>query len=457
MDCWNHAGSIDDHNIKDQVMDFVVILGGGESGVGTALLAKKEGIKVFVSDYGVIKEHFKKELTKNKIRFEEGGHDFEIIRKASTVVKSPGIPEKAEIVQKIRKESTEIISEIEFGFRFCSSRIIGITGSNGKTTTTSLIYHLMKSSGVNVEVCGNIGKSFARVLAEQEKADWYVIEISSFQLDDIKSFRPDIGILLNITADHLDRYEYKLENYALSKCRIAANQTHEDVLIYNANDRLIENYFNELSHTNRLISIEVSERENEALTTSQGYIFDMMKFPLSGKHNVFNAKCSIEAALEAGVSKEDVQMHLNTFQNVAHRLETVAAINGVLYVNDSKATNVDAVYYALDAYDENIIWIAGGTDKGNDYSQIKDLVNEKVKTLICLGIDNQKLLNYFSGTLQNIKETQDINEAVELASKEADLGDVVLLSPACASFDLFQNYEHRGQQFKQAVFRLLNP
>lgn len=436
-------------------MENIVILGAGESGVGAALLAKKNNKKVFLSEYGKINEKFKSELENNAIDFEEGGHSFDKIDQATLIIKSPGIPEKAPIIKHIRKQNIELISEIEFAYQFCEAKIIAITGSNGKTTTTLLTHHILLESNVSVGLGGNVGRSFARVLAEDEKKDFYVIELSSFQLDDIKEFKADIAMILNITADHLDRYEYKIENYAASKCRIAENQTKNDILIYNGQDAGVLKYLDIENSHQRLISIEISNKENTSLLTSNEQKIDITNYKLKGQHNVFNALCAVEATIAVGVSIENIETALTTFSNAAHRLEKVARIDDVLYVNDSKATNVDSVYYALDAFEESIVWIAGGTDKGNDYSQILPLVKDKVKALICLGVDNSKLLDYFTPHVKNIEETQDIKKALEISRQLAEKNDVVLLSPACASFDLFNNYIHRGELFKKAVFSLV--
>jgi len=436
-------------------MEKIIILGAGESGVGAALLAKKNNLNVFVSEYGEINKEFKSELQKGAINFEEDGHSLDRIMQATLIIKSPGIPENAQIVKHIRKQNIKMISEIEFAYTYCCGKIIAITGSNGKTTTTLITHHILKESNISVGLGGNVGRSFARVLAEDERKDIYVIELSSFQLDDIKTFRADIAMLLNITADHLDRYEYKIENYAASKCRIAENQNKNDILIYNDQDSGVLKYLDVENNDQRLIAIRISNKGNKSLLTSNGENIDITNFKLKGQHNVFNALCAIEAAIAVDVSIENIERALSTFLNAEHRLEKVARINDVLYVNDSKATNVDSVYFALDAFEESIIWIAGGTDKGNDYSQILPLVKDKVKALICLGVDNSKLLDYFTPHVKNIEETQDIEKALLISSQLAESNDVVLLSPACASFDLFNNYIHRGELFKKAVFSLV--
>jgi UDP-N-acetylmuramoylalanine--D-glutamate ligase len=432
----------------------IVVLGAGESGIGAALLAKYKNESVFVSEYGSIKEGYKAELNTNGIKYEESGHSDEKILNADLIIKSPGIPETAPIIQKIRNQNIELISEIEYGYRNCSARIIGITGSNGKTTTTLLTHHILSETNKRVTVCGNIGKSFARVLSEGKEYDYYVVEISSFQLDDCIDFRPDIALLLNITPDHLDRYNDSINKYAQSKYKIAANQNEEDVFIYNDDD-LLTNEFLSSRELNQLLIPVKSKYIKQPLLMSNGDTIDISKLKLKGRHNAFNASCASEVALQIGLAPNQIEAAMMSFSNAQHRLEKVARINEILFVNDSKATNVDSVLYALDAFDEKLVWIAGGKDKGNDYSELMSLVQEKVHTLICLGVDNSKLLDVFTPVIKNIEETQDVIEAVEIANRYADAGDVVLLSPACASFDLFNNYEHRGELFKKAVFSLI--
>ncbi len=437
-------------------MDFesVAIIGGGESGIGTALLARNKEKKVFLSEYGTLKEPFRLELIENNIPFEEKGHSFEKLKKFDIVVKSPGVSDDVEIVKKLRDFGKDIISEIEFGYYFTEVPIIGITGSNGKTTTTGLIYHLLKEAGVNALVGGNIGKSFARLVCENSKCDVYVLELSSFQLDGIRTFRPSIAVLLNITPDHLDRYQYKFENYILSKLRIVMNQKAGDLFIYNGDDASINDYFNKGQASQKLQVIRKENYKSTSLSTESGELFDISKTNLKGLHNRFNALCAIEAVKRFGLSFDSIENGLKTFVNVPHRLEMVAEINGVEYINDSKATNVDSVYYALEAMEGKVIWIAGGTDKGNDYSPIMDLVKSKVQYLICLGLDNSKLKLVFGNVLKDIFETQSTREAVVMANRLAQNGEKVLLSPACASFDLFNNYEHRGNVFKEEVNKL---
>jgi len=454
LDCKYSFSSVYNNYFENQIiLKRVVILGAGESGVGAALLAKQEGYEVFVSDRGSIKENYKKELTEHTISFEEGKHTIEKIFKASVIIKSPGIPDKVDLIKQLKKKGIEVISEIEFAARHTKAYIIGITGSNGKTTTTKLTHHLLKTAGLNAGVGGNIGYSFSRLLTESPK-DIYVLELSSFQLDGIVDFRPDLSILLNITPDHLDRYEYKMENYIQSKFRIILNHQLSDTFIFNAEDENITDYMNEHTCMQKLIPIKETYFSDGKINIDKQRIFDMSDCSLKGPHNLFNSTCAIQAALKVGALPKAIQEGLNNFVNAPHRLELVATINGVDYINDSKATNVDSVYVALKAMTKSVIWIAGGTDKGNDYSAIEPFVQEKVKALICMGVDNSKLIENFSPVLKNIEETKSVAEAVERASVYAEDGDVILLSPACASFDLFKNYIDRGDQFREAVLQL---
>ena len=434
----------------------VVILGAGESGVGAALLAQKNDYEIFVSDFGQIGKDFKKELNANKIAFEEGKHTEEKIFDADLIIKSPGIPDKVPVIQESLKRGINIISEIEFAAKYTKAKIIAITGSNGKTTTTNLTYHLLKAAGIDVGLGGNIGFSFARLLAQRKHHAFYVLELSSFQLDNIQAFRPDIAILLNITPDHMDRYDYKLSNYIQSKFRIMMNQQAGDLFIYNISDVNINQ-----SMSGRRIKMDtVPVRQHAFFETEkievEGHTFKMSKCSLKGPHNYFNATCAITAALKVGVAPKLIQKALATFQNDPHRLEVVANINGIEFINDSKATNVDAVYYALLAMVKPIVWIVGGIDKGNDYSLIQPLVKEKVKAIVCLGADNTKLFAAFQETINKIMETQNVLEAVKMSIEFAEKGDVVLLSPACSSFDLFKNYKERGDQFRETVQLLIN-
>lgn len=431
----------------------LVILGGGESGVGAAMLAKQKGYEVFVSDKSHIADKYIQELEAVGIAFESGQHSEALILNANEVIKSPGIPEKAPIIQAIKAKGIPVIGEIEFASRYTQSILIGITGSNGKTTTTQLTYHLLKSH-LNVAMGGNIGKSLARLIATEPSYEYYVLELSSFQLDNILEFRPQIAVLLNITPDHLDRYNYQMSEYVAAKFRITMNQRAEDIFIHHATDPEINNYL-EIHATNaRPIAIEppVLNAENELLL--HGDTWKWENVGLKGRHNLFNAACSITVAKSLNVPNDKIQAALESFENVPHRLETVATIAGVEYINDSKATNVDAVWYALDAMVKPVIWIVGGTDKGNDYSPLFSLVQSKVKAIVCLGADNQKLLETFGPMIKDITESNSAADAVHKAWQRASEGDVVLLSPACASFDLFKNYEDRGDQFKAAVKQL---
>ena len=438
-----------------------VILGAGESGIGAAILASRKGYDVFVSDGGIIKENYKTELQEHGIAFESGQHTEEKILNAQEIMKSPGIPEKNEIVKKIRKKGIPVISEIELAYRFKGkSKIIGITGSNGKTTTTALMYHICKQGNLDCAMVGNIGYSFARQVAEEPK-EWYVAEISSFQLDDIETFRPDIAILTNITEDHLDRYEYKFENYINSKFRITLNQTGDDYFIYCEDDPVTMQYIHQYTiHSNPLPFTMNREllrgafiREGQMNITKgeekmQMSIYD---FALKGKHNQYNTMAAGIAAFTIGIRKEKIREAIQSFEALEHRMEHVNTIRGVEFINDSKATNVNSTWYALESMDKPTILILGGIDKGNDYSLIRDLVKEKVKAIVCLGTDNRKIHEAFKNDVALMVNTSSADEAVKAAFHFANKGDVVLLSPACASFDLFKNYEDRGEQFKKAV------
>ncbi|HUM98249.1 MAG TPA: UDP-N-acetylmuramoyl-L-alanine--D-glutamate ligase [Chitinophagaceae bacterium] len=446
-----------------------VILGGGESGIGAALLAKKKGYEVFLSDESSLKDVYRNELQNAGIEFEEGKHSEEKILNASEVMKSPGIPEKATMVKRIRKEGIPIVSEIEFAYRFKGdSRIIAITGSNGKTTTTALTFHLCKTAGLDAAMVGNIGTSFARQLAENPKP-LYVVEVSSFQLDDIKHFKPDVAIITNITEDHLDRYDYQFENYIRSKFRIVMNQQPDDTFIYCADDEITikylnkENFFGFNIQSKQLPISMKRELPNGAfikdgdmyVRTGQEFTrMSVFDFALKGKHNQYNTMAACVAATTLDIRKEKIREAVQTFQNFEHRMEHVATIRGVEFINDSKATNVNSVWYALESMTKPTILILGGVDKGNEYSLIEDLIKEKVKSIICLGTDNKKIHEAFGNLVDTIVDTGTANEAVHMAFHFAEKGDVVLLSPACASFDLFKNYEDRGQQFKKAVKEL---
>jgi|ERR1019366_3715490 UDP-N-acetylmuramoylalanine--D-glutamate ligase len=439
----------------------IVILGAGESGVGSALLARQKGYEVFVSDAFDINPVFKIELQLSRIDFEERVHSGEKIFSADLVMKSPGIPEKNELVKELRKRNIEIISEIEWAFRNKGeSKIIAITGSNGKTTTTAMVYHICKTAGFDCALVGNIGYSFARQIAEEPKKV-YVAEISSFQLDDIKTFRPDVAILTNITEDHLDRYDYNFENYIKSKFNIIMNQKENDVFIYNADDEITIKYLNIfLNNTNSLpISMRKELPQGAYITNAEMRIkwkSEEMKmsvddFAVKGKHNQYNTMAAGLAAVVMDIRKEKIREAVQTFQSLEHRMETVATIKGVEFINDSKATNTNSTWYALESMTKPTILILGGIDKGNDYSFLKDLVKEKVKAIVCMGKDNRKIHEAFGNEVELMVNTDNPKDAVQAAFHFANKGDVVLLSPACASFDLFKNYEDRGRQFKEAV------
>ncbi len=443
-------------------MKRLVILGGGESGVGTALLGRAKGYEVFVSDKGKIKENYKQVLIHNEIEWEDETHTESKILNADIVMKSPGIPDKVDLVKGIRERDIPIVSEIEFAAKYTDATIIGITGSNGKTTTACLTHHILKQE-LNVGLAGNIGDSFAKQVLEEGFSN-YVLEISSFQLDDIIDFKPNIAVLLNITPDHLDRYDYKFENYIHSKFRIAMNQTKEDYLIYDADDEVIVNHLKNHPVQSTLLPFSIVksiengaylDKENIKLTVNNNQIImPTSKLTLEGKHNIKNAMAASTVAHLLKIRKQTIRESLENFQGVEHRLEQVLKINKVQYINDSKATNVNATYYALESMDVPTVWIVGGVDKGNNYEELFPFINEKVKAIICLGVDNEKLMNAFGNMVDVIIETQFMSEAVKIAYKVADAGDNVLLSPACASFDLFENYEDRGRQFKDAVRNL---
>ncbi|MCB0543674.1 MAG: UDP-N-acetylmuramoyl-L-alanine--D-glutamate ligase [Saprospiraceae bacterium] len=444
----------------------IVILGSGESGTGAALLAKHGGYDVFVSDRGAIRDAYKKELDAHQIPWEEGRHTNDLVLNADEIIKSPGIPEKSEIMVAVRQKAIPVIGEIEFGWRYAGKcNIVAITGSNGKTTTTELTYHLLKTAGLNVRVGGNIGNSFARMVfddlqrgAESDPSRIFVLEVSSFQLDDIEYFRPRIAMLLNITPDHLDRYEGSLEKYARAKFRITMNQRRGDVFIFNAADPVISEILGTVEYKNskpKHVAIRKGFYKNGRIAVGK-LSFDMTKSRLKGPHNMFNAVCAVRAAVLLGADAEKVQEGLNTFTPPPHRLEVVATLQGVTWINDSKATNVDAVFYALQAMETPTIWIAGGQDKGNDYAPLLPLVGQKVKAIICMGIDNSKILHAFGALNKPMAETRSAEEAVRVAAGFAGPGNTVLLSPACASFDLFKNYEDRGARFREAVLALKN-
>ncbi|QIY84352.1 UDP-N-acetylmuramoyl-L-alanine--D-glutamate ligase [Chryseobacterium sp. NEB161] len=443
----------------------VVILGGGESGVGAAYLAKAKGFDVFLSDMGTIRENYKKELDELGVDYEDGKHSEEKILNADWVIKSPGIPKKAEMVLKIKEKGIRLSSEIEFASEFTNAKIIAITGSNGKTTTTSLIYYILKEDGFNVGLGGNIGKSFAKQVAE-EHFDYYVLEVSSFQLDDIQNFRPYISLLLNLSKDHLDQYNYNYEEYALAKFRIAENQEVDNFFIYNKDDEMSKSILGKLdlkvtkvpfSLTEKLDKGAYSIDDNFVVNINDGFTMNINDLSLVGKHNVANSLAASIAGKLLEISNESIRHSLMTFQAVEHRLETVAEIGGVKFINDSKATNVNATYFALESMKQPVVWIVGGKDKGNDYTEIEDLVKKKVKAIVCLGIDNQKIIDFFKDKKTQIYDTSSMAKAVEVCKSVAEKGDVVLLSPCCASFDLFSGYEDRGNQFKKEVLKSEKP
>lgn len=439
----------------------LVILGGGESGTGAAILGKQKGWEVFLSDKSSLKEVYKKELDAEGIRWEEGQHTESEILSADCIIKSPGIPHKVPIVQQAKAKGIEIISEIEFASRYTDAKIIAITGSNGKTTTTTLVYHLLKEAGLSVAVGGNIGYSFARLVAQEPK-EYYVLEISSFQLDDITSFHPHIALLLNITPDHLDRYNYEFQNYIDAKMRITEFQQAADFLIYDADDPVTAQEIGKGQVKAQLLPFSLEktfergawslDEKNMYVNVNQN-IFEMSTKDLTikGKHNLKNAMGATMVAKLLNVRNENIRNSLMTFQGVPHRLEFVREVEGVRYINDSKATNVNSVYYALDSMEEGLVWIVGGQDKGNDYTPLIPYVSKKVKAIVCLGLDNQKIIQTFQSIVPTIIETHSMEDAVQVGRGLSQEGDTVLLSPACASFDLFQSYEDRGNQFKHYV------
>ena len=441
----------------------IVILGAGESGLGTAILAKKQGFDVFVSEQGAINATAKKTFDELDVVWEEGMHSFSKMSDANWIMKSPGIPSNAPIVSQLKLIKTPVVSEIEFAARYTSATLIGVTGSNGKTTTSLLTYHILIEAGFDVGLAGNIGNSFAREVAENDH-EYYVLEISSFQLDDIHEFTPHIGVITNVTPDHLDRYDHNFNNYLKSKLRITKNQKQRDFLIFNSDDPILKpvvkeslteaklhgfgfeaSGLNKTHYTSDKITIE-TEKEKTMINT--------LEFPLSGRHNLLNAMAASTIASLLQISKATIRESLLNFKGAPHRLEPVLKIQNISYINDSKATNINSVFYALESMKSSTVWIVGGVDKGNDYEVLLPLVREKVKGIICLGIDNHKLLEVFGPVIDIIVETQSMSEAVKIAHKIAQKDDQVLLSPACASFDLFKNYEDRGDQFKEAVRNL---
>lgn len=446
-------------------MSRIVVLGGGESGVGAAVLAKVKGFDVFLSDNGSIPEHFVRDLEKWEIPFEQGGHTERLVLSADEVIKSPGIPSTVPMVKKLEAQGTHIVSEIEFAGRYDTAKKICITGSNGKTTTTSLIYYLLRNAGLNVGLGGNIGKSYAFQVAT-EHYDYYVLEISSFQLDNCYDFHPDIAIITNITPDHLDRYDFQMENYVKSKFRITRNLKPEDCFIFDSDDEITIDHLNKIIlSAKRLPFTQKKEVGQGAFLKDDKIVVKyeeeecsiyLKELALGGKHNIYNSMAAALAAKASGIDNKTIREALATFQPIEHRLEPVLSIRDVLYINDSKATNVDAAWYALECQTKPVVWIVGGKDKGNDYEVLKSLVKEKVRAVVCLGVDNTKIREAFEGIVgkENFVETRSAEDAVKESSRFAKPGDVVLLSPCCASFDLFHNMEERGEKFKEAVRRL---
>jgi UDP-N-acetylmuramoylalanine--D-glutamate ligase len=438
----------------------IVILGGGESGVGSAVLAVKKGFDVFLSDKGKITEKYKNILKKYSIAFEEEQHDEGSILNADEVVKSPGIPDNVDLIIKLKSKEIPVISEIEFAGRYTKAKMIGITGTNGKTTTTMLTHHILSKAGLNVGLAGNVGKSFALQVAE-DNHDYYVLELSSFQLDGMFDFKCDIAVLTNITPDHLDRYDYSIEKYALSKFRITQNQTASDVFIWCADDTLTNEYINKVEIKARQYPFSIKKKLQEGawlednqiniLTNSNLFTMLLQNLALQGKHNLYNSMAAAISARVLELRKEVVRESLSDFKSVEHRLEHVLTVHGIDFVNDSKATNVNSTWYALESFNKPVILILGGVDKGNDYSMLQDLVKQKVKAIVCLGTDNKKIHKAFKNYVSTIVDTASAEEAVKSSYRIAKKGDVVLLSPACASFDLFENYEERGRKFKAAV------
>jgi UDP-N-acetylmuramoylalanine--D-glutamate ligase len=432
----------------------IVVLGAGISGVGTAVLAKKKGFEVFVSDKGKITEDNKKVLLNNEIDWEENNHTLDKILNADEVIKSPGIPDSVELIQNLKNAKIPLISEVEFAFRYTKAKIAAITGSNGKTTTTLLLGHVLKNAGYDVLVAGNVGVGFALSIAERDY-DYIVLELSSFQLDGIKNFRSDVAILLNITPDHLDRYDYKLENYSASKFKITENQQEQDFLVYNADDEIVKEIKTKAKKLPISLKNEQKEggflNKNELIIKLNNNTMTMQELALQGKHNIFNSMAAAMAARVFEVKDSVIRQSMIDFQNVEHRLEYVLTVHGIDFINDSKATNVNACWFALESMTKGVVWIVGGVDKGNDYSELAEMVDEKVKAIICLGQNNQNIIDVFKDKVDTIVQASTMSEAVNQSYSLANKGETVLLSPACASFDLFANYEDRGFQFKKSV------
>ena len=440
----------------------LVILGAGESGVGAALLGKKQGYHVFISDYGQINPIYKDKIQKNHFDFEEGKHSLDIVLNADLVVKSPGIPDSVSVVKKIKEHNIPVISELEFASRYTSATIVGVTGSNGKTTTSMLLFEILKNQGLHVGLAGNIGISFAEQVATKDYTH-YVLEVSSFQLDGIVQFKPHISVITNITPDHLDRYDYDFDKYIDAKFRITKNQETSDYFIYDADDEAILSGFKRHDIKAKFLPFSLTKekemvasllRNSMQIKLNETFIMDSKQFSIKGKHNTKNVMAASIAAKLLQARNSVIKESLEIFEGAEHRLEKVRDLEGVQFINDSKATNVNAVFYALECMDKPVIWIAGGVDKGNDYTDLLPLVREKVKAIICIGIDNKKLIQFFDGLVPHTIESEDMNEAVLLSKKLGEKGDTVLLSPACASFDLFADYEDRGRKFKDAVYNL---
>lgn len=452
--------------MNDYKKGRLVVLGGGESGVGAAVLGKDKGMEVFLSDSGLLSEKYRKILEEEKIRFEEGGHTPEKILNADVVVKSPGIPPTAPLVRQLVEKGVPVISEIEFGASFSNAKMVCITGSNGKTTTTLLTYHILKEAGLDVGLAGNVGKSLAYQVS-RDPHEIYVIELSSFQLENMYRFKADIAVIMNITPDHLDRYDNKMENYAAAKFRILQNQTKEDYFIYWQDDPLVRKQIEEVQGEALRLPFGFDNEGDSAAYVDNGIVrfaapggvWDIPRDRLSlpGRHNLYNSMAAGLSATVLNIRKESIRKALEDFEAVEHRLEFVAEVDGVRYVNDSKATNVNSTWYALESMDTPVVLILGGKDKGNDYSEIEDLVKNKVKAIVCMGVHNEKLLDYFSGKVDRIRDTHSLEEAVEACRELASAGDTVLLSPCCASFDLFSSYEDRGSRFKTAVRKMASP
>lgn len=476
MDCGHPTSRFNHRNFKIEIAmqslkdmlntpkgKKLVVLGAGESGVGTAILAQSKGFQVFVSDRSNIKEKYQQKLIENQIEFEQGSHDVERILSADLVMKSPGIPDKVALIKDLKAKQIPVISEIELAAHYTNATILGITGSNGKTTTTMMVYQIMKKAGLSVAEGGNIGQSFAG-LVNLGSFENYVLEISSFQLDGIVNFAPHIAIITNITPDHLDRYDYKFENYISSKFRITMNQTAEDFLIYNADNEVINAWLKNNTTKAKLVPFSINQKldygayleNNEIIINTEYNSFNMSiaTFAVQGKHNTMNAMAACLATTLIKVRKETIRQSMEGFEGAEHRLEKVISVGGIEFINDSKATNINSTYYALESMTKPIIWILGGEDKGNDYMELMSLVRSKVKAIVCLGVDNSKIIDAFANVIPIMVETRGAEEAVKVAYKLAEKGDVVLLSPACASFDLFENYEDRGKQFKEAIFKL---